>query len=136
MNNSSSKEAIEAKYYKIDKDWDSLIWESFMSAEHQVDLWNSDETKNTYGVETNDGVRASWKQFQEHVEEGRFLYTDERTNILNQIEKEIIKHELPPISSESLTSNIDPNYEADVSDIQSYYVSIEEESELPDIKDM
>lgn len=81
----TSKVNQSRMFFKTDLTWDEQVWQSFNCLADQLDIWNQESAKDTYGIETADGVQASWEQFRFHVEQGFFMYTDERNAITEVI---------------------------------------------------
>ena len=68
------------KYIKYESSMDDMIWDAYINFRQP---WN--EHPGTYGPEAD--IKLSWKKFEELVDNGCFILTDERASILANIDQ-------------------------------------------------
>lgn len=79
---------LNRKYFKVELSLDEQIWTSFRTI--GIDLWDLNETKGTYGIQTSDGFQLDWDTFKELVENGQFEETPERLTQIKQFEENVV----------------------------------------------
>lgn len=72
----SRQKILKRKYYESPITLDAQIWQSFICLGQ--DIWELEETKNTYGIHTIDDQLLDWDSFKLLVLEGCYEETTER----------------------------------------------------------